>query len=103
MMSLHRSTHSSQMYTDGPAISLRTSCSLLLQNEQYNVRWELLLPLLLSSAMSDLVKLVPESYQACNRAFMRLVSVIIRTGPPWPHDCSEHHRSRRIPSLPVRS
>src|SRR5690606_6161029 len=35
MMSLHRSMHSSQMNTDGPAISLRTSCWLLLQNEQW--------------------------------------------------------------------
>src|SRR5210317_1504557 len=36
MISLHRSTHSSQMNTDGPAISLRTSCWLLPQKEQYN-------------------------------------------------------------------
>jgi hypothetical protein len=36
MMSLHSSMHSSQMNTDGPAISLRTSCWLLPQNEQYN-------------------------------------------------------------------
>jgi hypothetical protein len=36
MMSLHKSTHSSQIYTDGPAISLRTSCWLLPQKEQYN-------------------------------------------------------------------
>ncbi|CFP62754.1 Uncharacterised protein [Bordetella pertussis] len=34
MMSLQRSMHSSQMNTEGPAISLRTSCWLLLQNEQ---------------------------------------------------------------------
>ena len=34
MMSMHSSTHSSQMYTDGPAMSLRTSCWLLPQNEQ---------------------------------------------------------------------
>ncbi len=34
MMSLQSSTHSSQMNTDGPAISLRTSCWLLPQNEQ---------------------------------------------------------------------
>src|SRR3546814_735869 len=38
MMSLHRSTHSSQMYTEGPAMSLRTSCSLLPQKEQYRTR-----------------------------------------------------------------
>src|SRR5690554_6492389 len=34
MMSLHRSMHSSQMNTDGPAISLRTSCWFLPQKEQ---------------------------------------------------------------------
>src|SRR4029450_3689415 len=36
MMSLQSSMHSSQMNTDGPAMSLRTSCWLLPQNEQYN-------------------------------------------------------------------
>ena len=36
MMSLHSSTHSSQTNTDGPAMSLRTSCWLLPQNEQYS-------------------------------------------------------------------
>src|SRR3989338_10966511 len=36
MMSLQRSTHSSQTNTEGPAISLRTSCWLLPQNEQYS-------------------------------------------------------------------
>src|SRR5262249_55988540 len=34
MMSMHNSTHSSQMNTVGPAMSLRTSCWLLPQNEQ---------------------------------------------------------------------
>ncbi len=34
MMSLHTSTHSSQMKTVGPAMSLRTSFWSLLQNEQ---------------------------------------------------------------------
>src|ERR1700674_1200910 len=37
MMSMHNSTHSSQMKTVGPAISLRTSCWLLPQNEQKSV------------------------------------------------------------------
>src|SRR6188508_2536082 len=37
MMSMHNSTHSSQMKTVGPAISLRTSCWLLPQKEQYKV------------------------------------------------------------------
>src|SRR3954470_8409563 len=36
MMSLQSSMHSSQMNTDGPAMSLRTSCWLLPQNEQYS-------------------------------------------------------------------
>src|SRR6266481_9272503 len=35
MMSLQRSMHSSQMNTDGPAISFFTSCWLLPQKEQY--------------------------------------------------------------------
>jgi len=34
MMSLHRPMHSSQMKTDGPAMSFLTSCWLLPQNEQ---------------------------------------------------------------------
>ena len=34
---MHSSTHSSQMNTVGPAISLRTSCWLLPQKEQYSV------------------------------------------------------------------
>src|SRR5579871_6715169 len=37
MMSMQSSTHSSQMNTVGPAISLRTSCWLLPQKEQYSV------------------------------------------------------------------
>jgi len=36
-MSLQRSMHSSQMNTDGPAISFLTSCWLLPQKEQYKV------------------------------------------------------------------
>src|SRR5690242_1030695 len=36
MMSLQSSMHSSQMKTDGPAISLRTSCWLFPQKEQYS-------------------------------------------------------------------
>jgi hypothetical protein len=35
MMSLQSSMHSSQMKTDGPAISFFTSCWLLPQKEQY--------------------------------------------------------------------
>src|ERR1700712_2974468 len=37
MISLHNSTHSSQMNTVGPAISLRTSCCDLPQKLQYRV------------------------------------------------------------------
>jgi hypothetical protein len=33
-MSVHSSMHSAQMKTVGPAMSLRTSCWLLPQNEQ---------------------------------------------------------------------
>src|SRR5436853_7842118 len=40
MMSMQSSTHSSQMKTVGPAMSLRTSCWLLPQNEQYSVLLE---------------------------------------------------------------
>src|ERR1700753_2787453 len=47
MMSMHSSTHSSQMKTVGPAISLRTSCWLLPQNEQYSVFFESFVPTLL--------------------------------------------------------
>ena len=36
IISLHNSTHSSQIKTDGPAISFRTSCWLLPQKEQYS-------------------------------------------------------------------
>src|SRR3954468_2540658 len=47
MMSMHNSTHSSQMKTVGPAMSLRTSCWLLPQKEQYSVLLESPLPTLL--------------------------------------------------------
>src|SRR5476649_1570091 len=47
MVSMQSSTHSSQMKTVGPAISLRTSCWLLPQNEQYSVFLESLVPTLL--------------------------------------------------------
>src|SRR6266700_2181342 len=36
MMSMHSSTHSSQINTVGPAMSLRTSCWLLPQNVQWS-------------------------------------------------------------------
>src|ERR1700719_3608521 len=40
IISMQSSTHSSQMKTVGPAISLRTSCCDLPQNEQYRVFFE---------------------------------------------------------------
>src|SRR5271165_2035145 len=40
MISMQSSTHSSQMNTVGPAMSLRTSCCDLPQNEQYKVFFE---------------------------------------------------------------
>src|SRR5688572_28429348 len=55
MMSMQSSTHSSQMKTVGPAISLRTSCWLLPQNEQYSVFLLSPPPLPLILLMSDLV------------------------------------------------
>src|ERR1700687_207235 len=56
MMSMHSSTHSSQMNTVGPAISLRTSCWLLPQNEQYRVFLESLPPTLLIPFSVTLVR-----------------------------------------------
>src|SRR6202140_715436 len=49
MMSMHSSTHSLQMNTVGPAISLRTSCWLLPQNVQWSVFLESLPPALFIS------------------------------------------------------
>src|SRR6266851_2043154 len=46
-MSMHNSTHSSQTNTVGPAMSLRTSCWLLPQNEQQSVLFEPPGPILL--------------------------------------------------------
>src|SRR6202040_3862577 len=49
MMSMHSSTHSSQMNTVEPAMSLRTSCWLLPQNVQWSVFLESLPPALFIS------------------------------------------------------
>src|SRR5215208_1264336 len=49
IMSMQSSTHSSQTNTVGPAMSLCTSCWLLLQNEQYSVFLLSLAPPLLIS------------------------------------------------------
>src|SRR4051794_23101937 len=51
MMSMQSSTHSSQTNTVGPAMSLRTSCWLLPQNEQYSVFLLSLAPPLLISKL----------------------------------------------------
>src|SRR5437762_2572658 len=55
MMSMQSSTHSSQMKTVGPAISLRTSCWLLPQNEQYSVFLESPPPLLPTLLISQVL------------------------------------------------
>src|SRR5690242_21094374 len=52
MMSLHSSMHSSQMNTDGPAMSFLTSCWLLPQKEQYS-----------SFSPVDFSVIAPSSYQ----------------------------------------
>src|SRR5579871_3719017 len=66
MMSMHSSTHSSQMKTVGPAISLRTSCWLLPQNEQYSVFLESLAPTLLIhfSVRSSIPQSLGPSFQS---------------------------------------
>src|SRR6185369_4831232 len=65
MMSMHSSTHSSQMKTVGPAISLRTSCWLLPQKEQYSV--------FLESPPVDLV--IGPDPSSSKRAVVSLVSL----------------------------
>src|SRR6185312_14283915 len=64
MISMQSSTHSSQMKTVGPAISLRTSCWLLPQNEQYSVFLDspltLLIPVSFTSRLSRIPH--PKSY-----------------------------------------
>src|SRR6266536_1723265 len=56
MMSMQSSTHSSQMNTVGPAMSLRTSCWLFPQNEQYSVFLESLVPTLPIPALTPDLK-----------------------------------------------
>src|SRR2546426_12697526 len=51
IMSMHSSTHSSQINTVGPAMSLRTSCWFLPQNEQSS---SFLVSLLLTVLISEL-------------------------------------------------
>ena len=55
MMSRQSSTHSSQMNTVGPAMSLRTWCWLLPQNEQYRVLFKSLPLILLTAALQDAI------------------------------------------------
>src|SRR3954462_14905943 len=59
IMSMQSSTHSSQMNTVGPAMSLRTSCWLLPQKEQYRV--------LLLSPLAALVIVASHSPTASSR------------------------------------
>src|SRR5688500_3781567 len=70
MMSLHSSTHSSQMNTVGPAISLRTSCCDLPQKLQYRV-------LLLSDPLSFVMlsSNVPGGTATARRPRIRLPNV----------------------------
>src|SRR6185312_11188060 len=63
MMSMHSSTHSSQMNTVGPAMSLRTSCWLFPQNEQYRVVFD--------SPLMDLVIGSPRSRVQLPRTHVR--------------------------------
>src|ERR1700752_5070931 len=56
MMSMQSSTHSSQMNTVGPAISLRTSCCDFPQKEQYSVFLVSLDLLLISTPQPEIGK-----------------------------------------------
>src|SRR3546814_2288427 len=78
MMSLHSSTHSSQMNTLGPAISLRTSCWLLPQNEQYRI-------LLLSPDRPCRSSVIPHT--CCSRG----CGPRIAQGPGMPAGPVAHH------------
>src|SRR5436190_5370194 len=63
IMSMHSSTHSSQMNTVGPAMSLRTSCWLLPQNEQKSVFLESEPTLLIPVLSVDASGLPPPAYR----------------------------------------
>src|ERR1700712_346039 len=69
MMSMQSSTHLSQMKTVGPAISLRTSCWLFPQNEQYSVFFESLVPILLIpiSVCRSISSVRPLHFGTCRR------------------------------------
>src|SRR5690554_6875935 len=87
MMSMHSSTHSSQMNTVGPAISLRTSCWLLPQNEQYRVFFESLPPdlLIFSLRLSPLLIAPPRSphhESGVRTQWNMLVTAITSPKPP---------------------
>src|SRR4030067_1095775 len=76
MMSLHSVMHSSHTNTDGPAISLRTSCWLLPQNEQYsNLSPDFLSPEFLSSAIAIHLScsFLPAFYTLLNTFFQHLI------------------------------
>src|SRR5579871_1866896 len=107
MMSMHSSTHSSQMKTVGPAISLRTSCWLLPQNEQYNVFFESPAPtLLILFSVRRLLRSGPENPAqtnplkiGANSSSKRGIIVMpIRHLLHQPHT----NRSTQTPKLPER-
>ena len=81
MMSLQTSTHSSQMKTVGPAISLRTSFWSLLQNEQ---RRTSVSPVFFT--MLEPLPLGPARRAASRYARLRMTSSIIPYSLPWSAD-----------------
>src|ERR1700693_2754764 len=85
MMSLDNSTHSSQMNTVGPAISLRTSCWFLPQNEQKRVFFGSLSPILLTLALHPQPCLALRIFLAYRSAFSSWYSLyqINYSAPRW--------------------
>src|SRR5690554_7892317 len=76
-MSLHRSTHSSPMNTDGPAMILRTSCCLFPQNEQYsNLPLSSPLPFLSSSIELPLISVCQRYWLLRRPGLIRIRSVL---------------------------
>src|SRR5258707_1483707 len=88
MMSMHNSTHSSQMNTVGPAMSLRTSCWLLPQNEQWS---GFLVSPLLTLLISE-----PRKIQ--------VITAVTRRAKPGSHTIEEvkHALARKVAPPPPR-
>src|SRR5262245_47889028 len=96
MMSMHNSTHSSQMNTVGPAISLRTSCWLLPQNEQYNVFLESLVPtLLILFSVRRSIPCARSSHSGTNRH-----RILDRANPVPKKTLHLWHRKPRLTRIP---